>query len=57
MKKTLAAMENRQAAFETILRKMVAADLDVDINDPEEQQGINRTLDKVLASKWQLFTE
>jgi len=41
---------------ETILRKMVASDLNVDINDLEEQGVINHTLEKVLASKWQLFT-
>jgi hypothetical protein len=33
---------------------MVASDLDVDINDPEEQDNIARTLEKVLASKWKL---
>jgi integrase/recombinase XerD len=57
IKKTIAAMEIRQTAFETILKKMVASDLDVDINDPEEQERIANTLEKVLANKWALFSE
>lgn len=57
MKKALAEIQTKQTAFETILKKMVASDLDVDVNDPEEQERIAHTLEKVLASKWQLFTE
>lgn len=56
-KKILAEIQNRQTAFETILRKMVAADLDVDINDSEEQGRIASVMEKVLASKWNLFAE
>ena len=54
-KKTLAEIQTRQSAFESVLKKMVASDLDVDINDPEEQERIAQVLKKVLTSKWQLF--
>jgi hypothetical protein len=40
MRKTLAEIQTKQTAFETILRKMVASDMDVDINHPEEQGPI-----------------
>jgi integrase len=53
----LEAMKTKQAAFETILRKMVASDLDVDINDPEEQSRIANVMEKILANKWQLFND
>jgi hypothetical protein len=55
MKKTVAEMQRRQAAFENILKKMVASDLDVDIHDPQEQKQIDKTLEKVLIGKWQLY--
>jgi hypothetical protein len=55
MKKSIAVLVSRQSALENSLRKMVASDLDVDINDPEEQKGIAQTLEKVLAEKWNLF--
>ena len=54
-KKILAEIQNRQIAFETIFKKMVASDLDVDINDPEEQDQIANVMKKVLAGKWNLF--
>ena len=54
-KKILAEIQNRQTAFETIFKKMVASDLDVDINDPEEQEQIASVMKKVLAGKWNLF--
>ena len=57
LKKTVSEMAVKQSAIESVLKKLVASDLDVDINDPEEQERIARTLDKVLTSKWQLFTE
>nr|MDQ3853588.1 site-specific integrase [Thermoproteota archaeon] len=56
MKKTVAEIQTKQTAFETILRKMVASDMDVDINDPEEQGPIASVLEKVLAGKWNLFS-
>jgi hypothetical protein len=54
-KKTLAEIQTKQAAFENIFKKMVASDLDVDINDPEEQNQIAKVMKKVLAGKWNLF--
>jgi integrase len=53
--KELEQIKTRQMVFENILRKMVASDLDIDINDPEEQGKIAQTLEKVLANKWNLF--
>jgi site-specific recombinase XerC len=55
--KEIEELKVKQAAFESVLKKMVANDMDVDINDPEEQDRIASVLEKVLAGKWRLFTE
>lgn len=55
--KEIEELKARQTVFESVLKKMVASDMCVDINDPEEQERIASVPEKVLAGKRRLFTD
>jgi hypothetical protein len=46
----LQEMKARQTAIEWAMKKIIAGDMDVDINDPEEQQRIENRFKKVIAA-------
>ncbi|HEX6253197.1 MAG TPA: hypothetical protein VFZ55_03155 [Nitrososphaera sp.] len=55
MKKALAEIQTRQAAFERVFKKFIADEQDWDPRDPEEQKRIDETFNRIMDPKSDFF--